>query len=277
MRSPFPGMDPYIEACYLWDDFHHNLISGIQNARAPVLPKRYVVRAGERSYVTLMAANGIEEYRVEADVSVARKPSKAPPPAGQSAAAAVLEETDADSGPIAMRAMVRTEFREGFLEIREAHGDRQVVTAIEVLSPSNKRFGSEGWLEYLCKRQACLSGLVNFVEIDLLRRGRRMPMEDDWPESPYCLLVCRKAEAPRCSVWRAYSTRPLPQIPIPLAPPDADVTLSIQPLVDAIYERSQYEADIDYRQRLNPPLSPAEAAWLEQWLLEGRQRAEGKV
>ena len=47
----------------------------------------------------------------------------------------MLETPDADSTPIAMRAMVRTEFREGFLEIREVHGDRQVVTAIEVLSP----------------------------------------------------------------------------------------------------------------------------------------------
>lgn len=268
MRSPFPGMDPYIEACYLWDDFHHNLISGIQNALAPVLPKRYVVRAGERSYVTLMARNGVDEYRMQADVSVARKSGHVPTTA-QSATAALLEETDADSAPIAMRALVRTEFRESFLEIREAHGDRQVVTSIEVLSPSNKRFGSEGWLEYGRKRQACLSGTVSFVEIDLVRRGRRMPMEDEWPDSPYYLLVSRKAEAPRCSVWRAYSTRPLPEIPIPLAPPDSDVPLSLQPLIDTIYERSQYETDIDYAQPLNPPLSPAEAAWLEQWL---RQR-----
>jgi hypothetical protein len=266
MRSPFLGMDPYIEACYLWDDFHHDLISGIKNALAPVLPKHYVVRAGERSYVTLTAKNGADEYRVQADVSIAQKRGTA---TAQSAATALLEETEADSSPVAMRAMVRTGFREGFLEIREAHGDRQVVTSIEVLSPSNKRSGSEGWLEYLRKRQACLAGTVNFVEIDLLRRGRRMPMEDEWPDSPYYLLVSRKAEAPRCSVWRAHSTRPLPQIPIPLAPPDDDVPLSIQPHIDAIYERSQYESDIDYRQSLNPPLSEAEAAWLEQWL---RQR-----
>jgi len=90
MGSPFPGTDPYIEACHLWDDFHHNLISLLQAAIGEILPERYVVRAGERSY---------------------------------------------------------TEFHEGFLEIREAHGDRQVVTSIEVLSPSHKRFGSEGWFE----------------------------------------------------------------------------------------------------------------------------------
>lgn len=26
MKSPFPGMDPYIEACSLWGDFHNRLI-----------------------------------------------------------------------------------------------------------------------------------------------------------------------------------------------------------------------------------------------------------
>lgn len=267
MPSPFPGMDPYIEACYLWDDFHHNLISGIQNALAPVLPKHYVVRAGERSYVALTTKNGVDEYRVQADVGVLRKPGEGPT-AAPAAATAVLETPDADSTPVTMRAMVRTEFREGFLEIREVHGDRQVVTAIEVLSPSNKRVGSEGWFEYLRKRQASLSGMVNFVEIDLLRRGRRMPMDDEWPDSPYCLLVGRKAESPRCSVWRAHSTQPLPEIPIPLAPPDADLPLSLQPLIDAIYARSQYEVDIDYRQPLHPSLSSAEAGFLQRWLRE---------
>ena len=47
------------------------------------------------------------------------------------------------------------------------------------------------------KRLAFLSGYANFVEIDLLRRGRRMPMVSPWPDSPYYLLVCRKKRAPR--------------------------------------------------------------------------------
>lgn len=29
MKSPFPGMDPYIEACNVWRDFHHHLIERI--------------------------------------------------------------------------------------------------------------------------------------------------------------------------------------------------------------------------------------------------------
>ena len=29
MPSPFPGMDPYIEACGMWADFHSHLIEKI--------------------------------------------------------------------------------------------------------------------------------------------------------------------------------------------------------------------------------------------------------
>ncbi len=111
------------------------------------------------------------------------------------------------------------------------------------------------------------------MEIDLLRRGRRMPMDDDWPDSLYYLLVCRKNEAPRCTVWPAFFTRALPAIPIPLLPPDPDIPLAIGPLVDKIYTRSHYDLDIDYRRPLSPPLSAAETAWLEERLREQQGQA----
>jgi len=258
-------MDPYIEACHLWDDFHSTFIIEMKKALATLLPEAYVARTGERSYITLTAKNGEDEYRMQADATIA-KPPRAPEGTEQQGSVAVLE--DEESAPVTMRAMIKTEFREAFLDIRQVHGDREVITSLEVLSPSNKRFGSEGWFEYLRKRQACLSGLVNFVEIDLLRRGRRMPMDDDWPESPYYLLVSKKAEAPRCKVWKAFITRPLPEIRIPLAPPDSDISLPLQPLVDAVYAYSRYDKDIDYRQQIRPPLSPGETACLEEGLSE---------
>ena len=46
MRSPFPGMDPYIEACGLWGDFHNRLISAIQDVLDEAAPDRYLVRSG---------------------------------------------------------------------------------------------------------------------------------------------------------------------------------------------------------------------------------------
>jgi hypothetical protein len=177
-----------------------------------------------------------------------------------------VEATHPDSDPITMQPLVEEEHREGFLEIREIHGQRKLVTCIEVLSPANKRPGTPGWQQYARKRQAFLEGAANFVEIDLLRKGRRLPMQSDWPDSPYYLLVSRKQERLRCQVWRAHYMRPLQPIPIPLTSPDPDITLPLQPLVEVVYDRSHYDRIIDYQRPLNPPLSPSEAAWLQERL-----------
>src|SRR5438445_6731457 len=143
MRSPFPGMDPYIEAFGLWEDFHHNLITEIQGAISAVLPERYVVRAGERSYVVLSARNGEEEFLTRPDVGVAEL-AGAREHLLPTRAAAVLEAPEGQPAPITMRALVETEYREGFLEIRELRPERKLITCIEALSPSNKRPGTPG-------------------------------------------------------------------------------------------------------------------------------------
>ena len=170
--------------------------------------------------------------------------------------------------PVLMEALFQAEYREVFLEIHQTDRERRLVTGIELLSPSNKRRGTKGWRLYHRIRQVYLRGLGHFVEIDLLRRGRRVPMAGRWPDSPYYLLVCRKQEAPRCTVWPAHFLRPLPILSIPLAAPDPDITLALQPLVDAVYARSHFDRDLDYRRRLDPPLSPSDTTWLEERLAE---------
>jgi hypothetical protein len=268
MRSPFPGMDPFIEACARWEDFHGKLIGEIERTLAQAVPERYFVLVGEWSYVALAPRDQqMKEYLLQSDVAVtsASRQAEAVPHAEATAVAVALET---ESEPVTMLAMVETDHRETFLEIRDQDQGQRLVTCIEVLSPSNKRTGTRGWRHYLRKRQAFLQGQANLVEIDLLRRGRRMPMADDWPSSPYYLLVSRKEQAPRCMVWPAYFTQPLPKIPIPLAPPDKDVALAIQPLVDAVMARSRYNRLLDYRHPLRPAVTGAESAWIEQRLRE---------
>ena len=43
MKSPFIGMDPYLEGS-LWSDVHHGLISGLQKILAPLIRPKYVAR-----------------------------------------------------------------------------------------------------------------------------------------------------------------------------------------------------------------------------------------
>jgi hypothetical protein len=76
VKSPFPGMDPYIEACGLWGDFHHGLISEIKYAVARAAPERYFVRAGERSYIVLVEEEGKASHPVVPDVGVSAERRK---------------------------------------------------------------------------------------------------------------------------------------------------------------------------------------------------------
>jgi hypothetical protein len=262
MKSPFPGMDPYIEACGLWGDFHSHLIEKIGEKLADLAPEHYLVRTGERSYVVLVESEGEKSHPFLPDVSITA-------PRGRNKSSrkrgTALAEPAGDSEPVTMRALVQEEHRETFVEIYEANQGQSLVTRIEVLSPSNKRPGTVGWELHQCKRQGLLLGNVSHMEIDLLRGGQRMPMLDTWPDSPYTLLVTR-AGTRLCRVWRTHYRRPLPDIPVPLAKPDSDIPLELQPMVDAIYERFRYPRSIDYGKPLTSPLDAAETGWLKQQL-----------
>ena len=267
MKSPFPGMDPYIEASGLWGDFHDEMISELKHALAKAVPDRYLVRSGERSYIELVKSQGKTSHPFLPDVSVSSRRGRKKNPKGGSVA---LADPDGEVEPLTMRAFVQEEHREAFVEIYETDPEQRLVTSLEVLSPSNKRPGTAGWELYQRKRQSLLLGDVALVEIDLLRGGQRMPMLDPWPDSPYSLLVAPANKFQICRVWGAHFQRPLPRLPVPLAKPDPDVTLNLQPMIDAIYHRSRYERSIDYSKPLTPPLNPEETAWIEQQLRASR-------
>jgi hypothetical protein len=266
MKSPFAGMDPYIESSGLWRNFHANLLIKIQDALADVVPHHYLVRAEERSYLMLAVENGKEVREFYPDVRVIdrergqQKRGKRRPSAASAASATVSTE----QRPMKMAAFVEQEVRESFIEIYATEPEYRLVTTIEVLSPTNKERGGHGWNLYLRKRQAALVCEVHLVEIDLLRGGTRMPMRDPWPDSPYTLLIARAQQHGDCDVWPAYFHLPLPAISIPLAVPDPDVTVELQPLIDSIYGRLRYGETIDYDKPLIPSATAAEKKWLKQ-------------
>ena len=174
MQSPFPGMDPYIEACDLWEGFHNHLIEAIYQSIATTLPRGYTVDTGVRSYVVLMEAEGKKEHLAKADVTITES-AAGKKPRKKRGGVAVAELAEAGES-VPMEALVAEKFEESFVEIYAQLEESVLVTSIEVLSPSNKRRGTEGWLEYNRKRQAMLLGRANFIEIDLLRGGHKLPM-----------------------------------------------------------------------------------------------------
>jgi hypothetical protein len=273
MQSPFPGMDPFIEACGLWEGFHNHLVEAIYRAIAPALPKGYTADTAVRSYVVQMESEGKNEHLAKPDVAVV-KPAAGKKPRKKKGGVAVAEPAPGES--VVMQAFVAERFEETFVEIYAEREERILVTCIEALSPSNKRRGTEGWLQYERKRQAMLLGRANFIEFDLLRDGPRMPMLTPWPDSPYALLVCRAINAPYCRVWPAHFQRRLPVIPVPLLDPEPDLSLNLQPLLDDIYSLGRYDERIDYAQALVPPLSSADEDWVRDALRDRLPRSAGK-
>ena len=51
MRSPFPGMDPFLENPAYWLDFHSRFVNCWCEAIADVLPPNYEASLGERVYL----------------------------------------------------------------------------------------------------------------------------------------------------------------------------------------------------------------------------------
>jgi hypothetical protein len=188
-----------------------------------------------------------------ADVGVTRPPF-GPPEAGP--------------GTLAVEAQAKVRLpaldveRLSFIEIRERDG-WQLVTVIELLSPANK-YAGPGRDQYLAKRRELLASATHLVEIDLLRGGPRMPMEN-LPECDYCVLVSHAPTQPEAGLWPIRLRERLPVVPIPLRPPHADAQLDLQPLLQRIYDAAGYE-DYIYRGQPQPHLSAPDAAWAQPFL-----------
>jgi hypothetical protein len=123
------------------------------------------------------------------------------------------------------------------------------------------------------KRRRILRSPAHLVEIDLLRKRHRIPMERDLPPAPYYAYVGRHEIRPDTDVWPIPMDRPLPQVPIPLLPRDADVMLDLQQALGAIYDLSDYGLEIDYIRPPEVSLTPEPSAWVDQHLRAAGQRA----
>ena len=162
--------------------------------------------------------------------------------------------------PVVLRVPQLVQRRLSSVRIKHV-ASREPVVAIEILSPTNKRAGA-GREKYLRKRSLLLNSLLHFIEIDLLRRWSPMPLEGDVPPSDYRVMLADGEERPRCILWPISVRDKLPQIPVPLLPPDEPVTLDLGAALATLYERARYDLQIDYTQMPEGPLSGDDAAWV---------------
>ena len=244
MPSPFPGMDPFIEA-QEWEDFHPAVNTAFRTQLAAQLPADLAARIEKR-----VVLEGGEDADRLPDVAVVER--------GDAAGQVASEAAEADGAPIAVLIETPVERHEYFIEIRDKQS-RRLVTAIETLSQTNKRPGARSRQEYLRKRDSLPRSEASLVEIDLLRGGRPMPHGRQTALGQYRVIVSRAWERPKADVWAVPLLRRLPRVGVPLREGEAEVTLDVQDAVSRVYDEANYGGLLDYAADLDPPL-PGDAA-----------------
>ena len=264
MPSPFPGMDPYIEDPEIWSDFHGDLAGEIRATLNTRIQPRYVARL--TPLVTYEEVEISQARAIRPDVGVWR-PRPREDEDGVPEASSVVTKA-----PVESSVPIELPLRLFSIEIRDT-GSLQLVTAIEILSPVNKWPGHEAFESFRRKRRGLLRSDAHLLEIDLLRRGERPPLERPVPSAPYYVVVSRADRRPIVEVWPIQLQDKLPVVPVPLLHPDPDFPLDLGEQVAAVYERGASRLQIDYsRLPPSPPFSKEESHWLDERLREQKAR-----
>ncbi len=254
MPSPFPGMDPYLEGRNTWPGLHHRLITAIGDALVPQVAPAYYVEVEERIYT-------VEEERGKfvgrPDVAIITAPATAEQKGESGVATGCASIAETVNLPLFEKVP------EGYLEVRDTQ-THEVITVIEVLSPTNKVVG-EGRREYEAKRREVLYTLTNLIEIDLLRAGEPMEMKPT-PKRDYRIVVRAGWERHRAQLYAFSVRQPIPDFPVPLRRDEKAVVLALGKLLSEIYDRARYDLRLNYHQPPEPPLAPEDAIWASELL-----------
>lgn len=255
MPSPFPGMDPYLEHPDLWPGVHHRLIVAIADLLSPQLRPKYSVSIEVRMYETIDDRSLLVGLP---DVSVLSKKGQATTPSSATSQVAVATPP---TTPTTVTLPMPITVRQGYLEIEEV-ATKEVVTAIEILCPVNKRSG-KGRDAYLAKRGDILGSLTNFVEIDLLRSLQPMPILTEGISSDYRILVSRRSNRPKADLYAFNLQHQIPSFPLPLRQGDTEPIIDLRALLTNIYDVGGYDLKIDYTTKPIPFLSKNDASWAD--------------
>lgn len=253
MPSPFPGMNPFLEQDDAWHDFHERFMPTVAERLGEQVAPDYIVKIDEHIFIHELPAEP-RWFLGRADLAVGPTDF-----AGAPRMAVGLMEA-----PVRVQIPALDVERLAFVEVRDRKS-RELVTVVELLSPSNKRPGPDRD-QYLSKRSALLHGNVHLVEIDLLRGGTPLPLADR-PACAYSVMVSRVRDRPGADFWPIGLRDPLPTIPVPLRAGEPEARIDLQEILHRIYDVARYAYYI-YSGRPDPELAPGDREWAES-LIDG--------
>jgi hypothetical protein len=165
---------------------------------------------------------------------------------------------------------------EEYLEI-VCRSDEQLVTLLDVVSPSNKT-SVAGREEALRTRRQAQEVGANVVELDLVLQGRPLLeySRDGLPAWDYAVTVMRASHPERYEIYTSTLQKRLPRFRVPLAGTDPDRVLDLQAAFGRCYERANFCARISYQE---PPAALHERIataayylWQQEGCPEGRDK-----
>lgn len=246
MQSPFPGMNPYLEG-HLWSDVHHEMASAIRQLIAPQVSPKYITRIEVYTVQDTAAEEEIGIMYPDVGLLLKQRQSNF-----QQKEHEIGIMTPATTTISTTRSLL--EIKIPIIEIRDVQ-DKELVTAIEILSPVNKR--GVGLRQYRAKREQLVNSAVHYLEIDLLRRGKRPLAHPLVPTSHYLISLVR-ANFDKTELWAINIQDKLPTVPVPLKAPDRDIPLNLEKALSLCFERGLYHLEIDYSSAPPPPVFSAD-------------------
>lgn len=263
MPSPFPGMDPYLERPELCGGVHDTFIAELRREIRLQLPPTYFAELGSRIWIEESKRSLLPDVNVHANAGSRR-------PGGESGSTVAVLESSTEVEPLTVEF---EEHKESFLEIRHGADGVRLVTAIELLSTTNKAPGGDGRTQYLQKQAEMRRSDVNFIEIDLLRGGLKSTLAPEHvlrtPEGECSYHIVLRAAERRFQqdVWRIQLWNRLPVLRVPLLPGDGILAVPLQPVFDRCYDLGRYAMRVDYSVPPPlPPLRPHEAEFVSRLL-----------
>ena len=237
-------MDPFIEA-ERWQSFHTEYLLQLSALLNRSLPENYfsiVETSASEQDVTIGKRYG--SFRP--DVSILDEPDKVdtPPLLSDSdvlSASPVTRTAKYGVPPVAHR----------YLHIYSSTDDRQLICAVELLSPSNKMGG--GLKTHRDKIATYLRDEVSYLEIDLLLQGTRTLPELNPPRSPY-VITSIDGYSRHVDMWGVELDDSLPSVRAYLDQQQS-VVIDLQQGFDEVFSTYQVwrllSYDVDVIRRLN--------------------------